>query len=156
MATAESFLPADGENEWAIEPQGVDGGTASGAGADDRDSGPAKMGGPRIAPWVKECGIFPRLGIEPDLAGSFAQRAGDTGHCQILRSGLPTRNDWDDVVEVKGRLLADLSQSAIFATVAGALDHDPAQLARHWHGIKQNARSRARPAGATVRETPPD
>ena len=68
MATAESFLPADGENEWAIEPQGVDGGTASGAGADDRDSGPAKMGGPRIAPWVKECGIFPRLGIEPDLA----------------------------------------------------------------------------------------
>ena len=65
------------------------------------------------------------LWINRRATSFFPKRTGRPGQCEIAFGGRAVGADGDDVVDVKGRRLPDLSEAAVFAASVGSLNDQP-------------------------------
>jgi hypothetical protein len=124
--TAEGlFFVSDGQNQGAIQLQGRYRGPPRRCQSDEPNALPPKMLLPNICAGIIKRYFSATLWINGDAPRSLAQRTRDTGQREVALDRRATRDARIHVIEVKGRLLACLSQTTVFTPLLGALDHEP-------------------------------
>ncbi len=152
MPAQTRFLSANFLSDEAIEFQSTDGRPAHRTDANRTHTVPTEVQPPRITARAEKSNVFSRAWINRALPRTLAQGTGDTGQGQIGQQSIPPGVKRNNMVNVKSGFLADLSQAAILATVAGALDNLMPQVRRDGHGVTRRALSRVRRADATGKE----
>lgn len=110
---------ACGDDEGAIQPQGINGGATMGGQADDLCAivTPSKVIVPVLATWVEERDGLPCLGIAPGYAVELEAIASCTGQAQVVESGGAAAGARHDVIDLPGLPGEPFGRKAIFAAV---------------------------------------
>ena len=93
--------------------------------------GPSKMSLPRIPVRVKERRQGFRLRISSERSRSFSQGTGHTGQSEICQSRRSAVRAGVDMIDVKGRFLRPLGQTAVLAIVAGSRTNQSRERSRN-------------------------
>ena len=152
------FFLSDRLRDGPVQFQSQNGGASSGAEAYQTHPAPAKMKPPRVAARIEQRRCRARERVGRGLPCALAERTGNAGESQVVESGFAASQNRNHVVGVKGRFLARLGQTAVFAAVLRPLNHMPPQMCRHHHALTPPAGSTAGIAsggGRVVRSSPP-
>jgi hypothetical protein len=118
--------------------------TPDGRQADDTGRANLEMLSPSVLSRMKQARHFACFRVETGQVGSLMEIAPVTGQCQILGQMLPTVLSGGNMFDVERRYTLEfLMQPAIFASVASAILHQPAQSRSHQDALRLASQTRA-------------
>jgi len=128
MSTEFRLDASNGPSERSVEVERGYGGAAGLRQPDDFVPSPLEVNVPGVAARMEELDDCSRDRIGGLSARALAQRARYARERQIVERGRPLLRAWNHVVDVERGLLSGLRQSAVLASVPGAVDDRSAEV----------------------------
>src|SRR5262249_44111539 len=117
---------ANGDGVGVVQRQHGDGRPPDGSPSHQVRSVPAEVFLPLVPPGVEEVGQLPGLGVAPRNVGSFVGVARKAGVGEVVQGSGPAVLTGDDMIDgERDCRVGRLRDTAVFATVLGALTHSP-------------------------------
>lgn len=139
MPSAQGFFLANGDDTMAAKVERASGGSSRWTHASDSGVFPAKAQTPRVFARVEKARALSCGRIERSLLRALSQRAGGAGQGKVLRRRFSARIERDGMVNVKGRPLAFLCESATLAAAPRPLNYQSPQWSRNEHCLTRRA-----------------
>jgi len=147
-----SLLSPNGLGHRTVKLQGSQGGPSCGADSHDSDTAPPEMGPPGIAARIEQRNLGSGLRISAGLPCALSERGGNTGQCEVVERRSAAGVDRHHMINVEGRLLASLRQTAVFAAAPRSLNNLPSQVGRNDHAVRQTDAVNVPSAAAAAKE----
>jgi len=133
MPSTQPFLLTDGLNNGPIKFECRYSGTSRRADTNDARAVPSKMQPPRIASRIEQTCFASALRVASGQFCPLAQRTRDAGKRQIVQGSFAVGIKRSNMVNVKGRLLPRLGQTAILTTILRPLNDQTPQMRGNGH-----------------------
>lgn len=130
MPASGALLLADGDDQGPVHRQCLNGRAAGCGAAQQARALPTEVVVPQVAPRVEEGDAITTGRVDGSLPRGLTQRARNAGEGEIVGGVRPASVHRHDMVDVKGRFLAELRKAAVLASVAGTPDNKPAEPGR--------------------------